>query len=185
MDRIPFSSISPKMPEKYKYCVYFLGSYADEFLILLEEKLEKSFDKFELLFFVEYVVCDVFKYSDIKDDVYWTVVDEFTMKYPFKDVVSTSKTNSIELLPDELNNICARGANRMNEYKNLYPLVNIVKNQDTEQLHFLLDDFLKNIYPNGLESPLLEMKLTTLLLLYIPDLIKAQYDFILEYGVNN
>ena len=179
MKRIQLSSVSNNLSEIYKTFVYFLGSYADAFLKLLEEDIDKGFNKFELIFFVEYVVCEVFKYSDLTDDAYKTVVNEFTMKYLFHDVVAEFEGESRNLV-NELNKLVITSTKRMNEYKNLYPLVELVANHDSSQISFLVKDLLKNIYTSDNQLYRLEFKIKMYLISYVSQQIEAQNKFIAE-----
>lgn len=136
----------------------FKKSHIEEFVELLEEMADGLYDRIkqiikrnyhdsELLYFVDYVVCDLFRGTKLSDDVYWEIVNEF-----LKRNILLQSLNKLKVMyykdksQSYLNKLTIERANRMNEYKNFYPLLNSILTGDSDTIIKLIGDASDHIY---------------------------------------
>lgn len=121
MSDLAISSLSKNLSAIEESYVNYLIKSADVLMTLIEEVLEKDYNELELVYFIEYVVCDVFKSSSLTDQTYTKVVNEFLKNHLFGEVSLKLGTKSENLVSD-LNNYSVQVTNRMNEYKISYSI---------------------------------------------------------------
>ncbi|NHZ86310.1 MAG: hypothetical protein GWP19_10570 [Planctomycetia bacterium] len=175
---MPISSLSKNLSVIEESYAYYLIKSADVLMTLIKEVLEKDYDKLELVYFVEYVVCDVFKTSSFTEQTYSKVVNEFLKNHLFREVSLRFETKSGNLVND-LNNYSDQVKSRMNEYKISYSISDWfiyehVEKQSDSGLHFLISDLLHNLYPTEERMAHLERKIRLIVMLYISEQIINQ-----------
>lgn len=179
MSEIPLSSMSKNLSVIEKKYVDFLGESADALMIQIKEVLEKDYDELELIYFVEYVVCDLFTTSSLTKQAYWKIINEFLKNHLFWEVTNKFGTTSNNLT-DDLNSYSVQGTNRMNEYKNSFPLSEGILNKNMECTLGLIRDFVHNLYPTGGNVSLLRHELLPIIMGHAEAHIKQQSQIVSE-----
>jgi hypothetical protein len=166
-----------------KRYVDFLGESADALMIQIKEVLEEDYDELELIYFVEYVICDLFATSSLTEQAYWKIVREFLKNHLFWQVTTNFGTTSNNLVED-LNSYSVQGTNRMNEYKNSFPLSEGILNKNMECTLGLIREFANNLYPSGGNVSLIRHKLLPIILGHTEAHIKQQSQIVSEITQN-
>ncbi len=118
------------MNEETKKYVDFLKDEAESIRFKIKPILPKNYDEFEIIYFISFTMCDLLQAINLPDEKHWNIVNEFLKSHLFMGTIATMPK------PPEhiafLNEKSIVQSDRMNEYKNSYPLAEgIVKNVDT------------------------------------------------------
>lgn len=112
------------MDTEIKKYVDFLMDSAESLTQKIKTVLPENYEKIEVIYFVDYVMCDLLQTIDLPNDQHWQIVNEYLRIRLFNWGVETITTVSN---PDEhiafLNEKSIVRADRMNEFKNSTPLM--------------------------------------------------------------
>ena len=112
-----------------------LKDFADSTSEEIRKTLTCEIDKYELVYFMQYLVCDLLKLANIEDEEYWTLTGDFQRKHLLYEAAEDLAQMDGEIT-NELNEKAIIAADRMNEYKAKHPLSEMVDGPDKDR--FLL-----------------------------------------------
>jgi len=119
------------MNEETKKYVDFLKDEAESISNKIKPILPENYDEFEIIYFISFTMCDLLQVLNLPDEKHWGIVNEFLKSHLFMGTIATMPKNPTEHIAF-LNEKSIAQSDRMNEYKNSYPLAEgIVKNVDT------------------------------------------------------
>jgi len=160
----------------------FKRSHNEEFVDLLEELADGLFDRInniingnhneiELLYFVDYVVCDLFRGTNLSNAVYDEIVNEFLKRHLLVKTLNKVKVMYYKSESQPyMDKLSKESDNRINEYKTQYPLLNSILTGDSEAILKLIknasnhlfekrnNDFVKEMYTILVDFQLTQIK---------------------------
>ncbi len=130
-------------PEVKKY-VDFLRDSADLLSAKINPLLPRNYEKVELLFFIDFVMCDLMQSINLPLGLYILVVNKYKMGHLLMGTISIAPNNEDDRVKF-LNEKSVLQSSRMNEYKNNTPLmIGLAKNDDKyiRNVIFLATEFI-------------------------------------------
>lgn len=179
MKLIPETSITPNLSNIERDMVNFMGESAFALNCLLKEKLISGYDKLELIYFVEYIICEMFKLISRGEDRYRRQTDEFRKWHLFNEVIENFGDGAAEMI-DDLDNISIKCSNRMNEYYKLYPLSQVFKVGDHNESRGIITSLHHNLYPFDHKGSHFNIDLWTIFMSFLIELQKGQNEYVIN-----
>ncbi len=136
-----------------------LGDLADSLSSDIQDVLDCDIDKYELVYFIQYMVCDLLKMAKIDDEEYWKMTGEFQRQHLLIELAGDLGGSS-ELILETLNNKAIEASDKMNLYKEKFPMYEMVEGPDQDRfilrfLTFAVTNFCSSISePSDLASTL-------------------------------
>jgi len=104
--------------------VNFLENMADGLYDRLTNIIKYKYNDSELLYFVDYIVCDLFQSLKFSNDVYWEIVNEFLKRHLFnKSIQKLKRMYYINKFQPYMIKLRIERDHRINEYRTNYPLL--------------------------------------------------------------
>ncbi len=109
-----------------------LGDLAYSLSSDIRDVLDCDIDKYELVYFIQYVVCDLLKLANIDDNQYWIMTGDFQKQHLLIESAG-DLGNSPELILETLNTKAIAAAEKMNLYKAKFPMYEMVEGPDQDK----------------------------------------------------
>ena len=155
---IKLSTLSQKLNSDEKVWLDLLGESVDVLLGQLDSTLVAGFEINESLYFAEYLVCVLLRYSDLDAQKIEKIEQEFLYCHLMLETM-----DSIGSVPDPtkyINELSVFRAERMNQYKDIFQSESPFSGLNTLNLSKLADTFLKNSVEDIQRIDRLRMELT-------------------------
>ncbi|MBT5529198.1 MAG: hypothetical protein HOK35_08570 [Cytophagia bacterium] len=184
MVKLDLLSLSKNLNSFEKGCFDFLGESANSLRSQIKDVIPNKYNQLELLFFVDYVVVDVFSNILLDADTRLKIRNEFLYSHLFHVVTFELmlKSNSPEI---ELNRYSKAGGERMNEYKNLYSISELFQpdfdiENSLDDFFLIIEAFLYYSFQEPMTSKSLTMELYSIISNHIDQQFSKQSELLLN-----
>jgi len=122
------------MIETKKY-VDFLINSAESLTKKIKTIISDDYDELEVIYFVGFVMCDLLRAIDLQDEKHWKIVNKFIKQHAFTEIILKGP-NGIHPI-QYLNEKSVIRSDRMNEFKNSFPLIEGIVKEDDKKIQNL------------------------------------------------
>lgn len=184
MSLISSKSVTPHLSEIEFGYVNYMGDASDTLKQLLLDDLYDGYDELELIYFIEYIICDSFRLGVRRDGSNKPTTQEYRKWHLFSELSKMYDFDKQDNKFDDIDNISVLSTNRINEYKNQFPTSQYVGDGGKEISENFIQSSLHNMYPFEHIGSRFNIKLWMTVLTFITEYQREQTNYVVEQMKN-